>query len=401
MQVRSRAVLALFAAGALAAALPPLRPARAGDAVDDKVEAFKEYLKTNPDSQGLRNQIAELGQTKDPRVADVLMPLLKSPKYDDEVKITVCQTVGKQGKKEVAAPLFFMADSKPWEEKPKLIAAALEGVGDADAPANYKELMKWGKKYLDINGDIAVACFRAASLHVTKETVDDLLKELVRADYVTTKDSAQKKAARGAAKPVLVELLKKLTGKNIDDVKVWNEWWSDNKKTWAPTVPGEKKPKDLNATDTFTEDAYAFEIKKPNKAWSFRQNEGGGPIVTIEALEEGQRAAWCEMYVQGTKNMKSKTPEACAKEIRESMEGKFRDIKAGAEWEKKCMFGGKRAVEQIIFGQHKEFDAVHMHNVFTEEGEVMYYMISFYKSGKKASLDTDIEEIIKSFKIKR
>jgi hypothetical protein len=401
MQVRTRAVLALLAAGALAAPLPLVLPARAGDAVDEKVEAFKEYLKTNPDSQGLRNQIAELGQSKDPKVADVLMPLLKNPKYDDDVKITVCQTVGKQGKKEVASALFFLADSKPWEEKPKLIAAALEGVGDADAVKNYKELMKWGKKYLDTNGDIAIACFRAASLNVSRETVDDLLKELVRADYVTNQDNAQKKAARGAAKPVLVELLKKLTGKNIDDVKVWNEWWSDAKKTWSPPVPGKEKPKEINASDTFTDDAYAFEIKKPNKAWSFRESAGGGPIVTLEALEEGARAAWCELYVQGTKNMKSKTPEACAKEIRESMEGKFRDIKPGADWEKKCTFGGKKGVEQIVFGQHKEFDAVHMHNVFTEEGEVMYYMISFHKSGKKASLESDIEEIIKSFRIKR
>jgi hypothetical protein len=398
MNVRTVIALGALAASAAGFALAPV--VRAGDAADEKIAAFKEYLKTNPDSQGIRNQVAELALLKNEKVVEPLMGLLKTSK-DDEVKIAVLQAVGKQGVKSVGAKLMAMADSKPFEDKPKLIAAALEGAGDADAAGQYKELMKLAKKYMDSNGDIACAGFRAASLHVTRDTVDDLIKELGRADYTTTSDNAQKRAARGAAKPVLIDILKKITGKGIDDVKVWNEWWGDNKKTWNPPSAADKgKPKDLNSTDTFTDDAYGFEIKKPNKAWAFRKQEGGGAYLTIEASEEGQRAAWIDVFVLGTKNYKEKTPEQYAKSVRENLEGKFRDLKT-AEWDKRGMWGGEKSVEHVLIGQHKDFDSIRMHNVFVERSEVVYYAICAYKSGKKASLESDIEEALKTFKITR
>jgi len=120
----------------------------------------------------------------------------------------------------------------------------------------------------------------------------------------------------------------------------------------------------------------------------------------LEALDEGQRAAWVELTVVGTKNYKSKTPEAWAEEMKGSFEGKFRDIKE-ADWDKKTRVAGENAIEQKVFGQHKDFDAVQMTNVYFTRSEIMYQMICFWKSGKSQALRDDIDEIIKTFKLTR
>lgn len=244
---------------------------------------------------------------------------------------------------------------------------------------------------------MAGSAFRAASQHVSRDTVDDLIKELVRSDSATSKDSAQKKASRGATKPVLLEILKKVTGRSINDVKAWTDWWSENKSTWTPPDPTKDKPKDLNASDTYLNEDYFFELKRPGKIWTYRAGNGNEHILMMDALEDGEKAAWIEVVVQGVRDLKAKTPEAYAKEQKDMIEPKFRDIKS-AEWDKKCVYAGEKGVEQIIVGQHKDFDAVHMHNVFIEHKGVMFFFGCFYKSGKKASLETDMEDILRSLK---
>ncbi len=387
---------ASLALGSLATA-----PAARADTIDDAIEAFEDYLKTNPDSQGIRNQVAELALRKDPRVADALLPLLTGRKYDDEVKIAVAQNIGKQGSVKVVGYLKRMADAKDADEKPKLMAALLEGIGDADAKRNYEFLIKLAKKYLDSNADIAVAAYRAAANHVTAETVEDLVKEVQRADYVTNQDNAVKKAARGACKPVLIDILKKITGEDIADVKIWKEWWDREKRGWKPPVLGADGKRDINAEDTFKDSAYGFEITRPNMAWIFRKPEGNQPYLILEALDEGQRAAWIELTVVGTKNYKSKTADAWAEEWKTILEGKFRDFKE-AVWDKPCRISGEKGVEQILFGQHRDFDAVYMHNFYVEQGEIMYQLLSYHKSGKPQSLKDDIDELVrKGFKLTR
>jgi HEAT repeat protein len=401
MRMRRFAVLGTGAAGLVLAAAASLLPAaRAEDNVDEKVKEFQEYLKTNPDSQSLRNHIADLALLKKPQVADALMPLLKNPKLDDDVKIAVCQSVGKQGKPAVAAILMGLADSKTWEEKPKLRAAALEGVGEADAKTNYKELLKLAKKYLPTNGDIAIAAIKSCSLLVTHDSVEDLVTMLGVISGGLKASEASKRPHYDAERPVLIECLKKMTGLDYGEPDVWKRWWDDNKKTWEPSVPGKDKPKDLNASETFADAALGFSIKKPSKRWTFRKADSG-PVITLEALEEGQRAAWCDVFVQSTKNMTSKTPEALAKEIRDHVEPKFRDIKPGFVWDKPCSYGGAKGVEHIVVGQHKDFDAVHVHNVFLVKSEMSYRFECYYKSGKSAALETDIEEFLKSIVITR
>ncbi|MCK6481267.1 MAG: HEAT repeat domain-containing protein [Planctomycetes bacterium] len=385
---------------AAAAALLAFFPAPVGaDAVDDAVKNFEDYLKNKPESQGLRNQIAELSLKKDPRVAEALKPLLKHK--DDDVKIAVAQNIGKQGDPKIVPILKQMIDMKDMDEKPKVMAALIEGVGDAAPKANYEFLIKLAKKYLDQNQDIASAAYRAAANWVTAETVDDLVAELGRADYVTQNDNAVKKASRGACRPVIQDLLKKITGQNISDVKIWKEWWDKEKKTWKPPVSGTGEKKDINASDEFSDSAYGFVIKRPSRAWLFRKQEGNNPYLVLEALDEGQRAAWIDLTVLGTKNLKSRTADAMAEEWKGILEGKFRDIKEGAEWAKKTRVSGKNAVEQILFGAHKDFDAVAMHNVYMEEGEVMYMFHCYWKSGKPQALKDDIETILKTFKLTR
>jgi hypothetical protein len=407
MKIPAFLSLAALAAGAAVASVAvfvaPAACAEDDAAVNQAIADFKEYLKGNPESQGIRNKVADLSLKHHPAVADALLPLLQGPKYDDDVKIAVAQNIGKQGKPEIAGLLASMADDKKIsKEKPKLLAALLEGIGDANAKGQYKFLLDTGKKYLDISADVASAAFRGLSNHVTADTVDDLIKELERSDYTTTKDSPQKRAARNGTKPILNDLLRKITNKDINDVKIWKEWWSDNKKTWKPPIPGKDTgAKDINKSDTFADDAYAFEVKKPSRAWSFRKPEGSGSLyLSLEALDEGQRAAWCELYIIGTKNYKEKTPEQYAKAIRDQLEPKFRDIK-DAQWEKKGTCAGRKSVEHVVVGSHKDFQAIHMHNVFVDESEVVYYWICMFQSGKPAALKEDIEEILKSFKIKR
>ena len=176
---------------------------------------------------------------------------------------------------------------------------------------------------------------------------------------------------------------------------------SGNKKTWKPAAVGESAEPDITKLEVYKDSAYGFEVKKPNKAWTFRRHKGDGNLfLSLEAMDEGQKGAWASLSVYGIKNYKSKTPEAAAQEWRDSNEPKFRDLKE-AEWSRKATIGTLRGVEQVLVGQHKDDGAVYVHNFYVEEGEVMYLWHCTYKSGKPASMKDDIEEILKAFKLKK
>ena len=397
MAHRTFIAAALAAGSALVVGAVFLAPHPALADVAEDIKAFEDYVKTNPTPDALCNKIADLGQKHDPAVAACLLKLNLLRNKDEKVVITTAQAVGKQKDPKVAVTLEAMADAKDIEKekKWKILGALLEGIGDADAKGHYKYLIDTAKKYLDLNGDVAGPAFRAASQHVSRDTVDDLVSALETCDAGVTANAVSKRVPRNATKPVILEALKRVTGKDIEDTKAWSDWWKENKKTWKPPSAGGDKAVDLNASDTFTEDVYHVSIKKANKAWTFRRGEGHH-LLSIEALDEGQKAAWVELFVEGTGNLKSKTPEAYADEMKGNIEPKFRDIKS-AEWSRKCGYGGLTGIEQIVDGQHKDHDVVHMHNVFLDNKGFMFYISTFWKSGKKASLKDDVEEIIKSF----
>lgn len=397
IRIRACVLPAALAAIACTAAAPWVAPrgvpvARAADAVDEAIEKFNERMK-GADTQGKRTAIAEIALKKDPRVADAFLKYLRDP--DDDVKIAICQNIGKQKDPKVAGPLKAIAEDKKNREKPKLVAAAVEGVGECDAKRNYKFLSDIAKKQLDYDGDIASAAIRAMANFPDRETVDDIIGILGSADYVTTKDSAQKKAARGAAKPVCIEMLKKLTNQAIDDVKVWQEWWKENKKTWKPTAPGEEV--DINASMDYEDSAYKFRVTRPSKAWNFRKSPDK-PDLSIEAMDEGQKAAWVTIQPVGTKNLKSKTPEAMEEEQRPNWESKMKDVKEGAVWGRKSRFAGETSCEDDFFGRHADHDAISVHNVYVEKDGVIFIINGVWKSGKSKALEEDIDKILDSFK---
>lgn len=393
----------LFAAavlgGALAALLGTGRPGPAlADTVDDAVKAFEDYLKTKPEPSGIVNQVGDLAQKHDPKVAKAFLPLLRHA--DDTVRIAVLQNIGKQKDPKVIGPLMgiYNAAEKEKPKKYKIMAAALEGIGDADAKANAKFLIDEAKSWVNKNGDVGMAAFRAAANHVTRDLVDDFIAQLAVCDSSTTADNAEKRAARNACKPVIMDLLQKMTGLDIKDAKIWKEWWDKNGKTWKPKAEGKDEKKDLNASDEFADEAYGFILKRPNKRWTFQKPDGGNPYIQLEALDEGQKAAWCELRVVGSKGLASKTADALAAEHKEQIEGKFREFKEQV-WDKKGVWGGEKSVEHVLFGPHKDYSVVAMHNVFIHKSEVHYYMYTYWVNGKPQSLRDDIDQILKDFKL--
>ncbi len=397
MTARLPLAVGLLLGGITALAIdgPAAPVALALDSVDDAIDRFEERMK-NAETNDKKTAIAELGLKKDPRVAKALTKWLRDP--DDDVRIAVCQVIGKQKEPSVAGALIFIAEDKKNREKPKLVAAAVEAVGDVDPKRHYKFLHDVAKKQLDYNGDIAAAAIRSIAGHVTADTVDDLMKELDRTNDIKADMSAEKQAARNACKPVIIDCLKKMTGENISDPKVWREWWSDNKKTWKPRAPGEVV--DVNASDTYEDSAYGFKVTKPSKAWTFKRVEGE-PYIHVDASEDGMRAAWVEIVMQGTKNLASKTPSAMAEEMKGKTESKLRDLKEDSYWGKKIRFAGESACEDKVFGRHSDYDAAELHNVYVEKDGIMFNIYCVWKSGRSAALRDDIDRILDSFKFTR
>ena len=378
---------------------PPPAPAPPSDAVELALGPFTQYLASRPESQGVRNQVAEIARHKDPRVAQALKPLLRHK--DDDVRIAVARCIGEQGDPSVAALLVSLADGKGMKEKPLLHAALLEGIGEADGKGHYKYLIKTAKKHLDTDPLVAAAAYRAAAQNVSRETVDDLVRELQRAFYVSANDGPVKMASRHECRAVLIGLLEGLTGEPLGgDVRIWAAWWSENGKTWKPPLPAAEESAALNATDTFESPGYGFSIRKPGPAWFFRRPGTRGPLLVVETLHEGRRAAWVEVTAVSTRNYKSKTPEAWAAEMRAGFEKKFRAIDE-AEWEGTSRVAGESAVEQVVRGTHREHDAIVMRNVYVCRSGVMVQCISFRKEGTPPELAEDIEAILGSLRFTR
>ncbi len=386
--------LATTLAASLLLSLSP--PAARADELGDAISQFQERMKAATDAQGKRNAIAEIALKHDPRVAEALKPVLKDK--DVDVRAAAAVAIGEQKEPKVAPMLINLceAEAKSKERSKKLIAAFVQGVGEADAKGQYKFLVDMLRKWLDYSEEVAGAAAKGMGNYRSRETVDDLVAQLMVADNVTTKDSAVKRAARNGTKPIIIEVLQKVTGKDIKEVRVWKDWWDNNDKTWKP-APETAKEADLNAGDTFSDDAYGYMVKKPSKAWSFRKPKGE-PLV-IEALEEGTLAARVLVQTIDVKGIASKTPEAMADEQKKKIEEEMKDIKADqTEWGKKTRFAGESAVEQEVFGRHKEFDACRLKNVYIVHDGVMYLFRCMWKSGKPEALRDDLDRILASFK---
>jgi hypothetical protein len=272
----------------------------------------------------------------------------------------------------------------------------MEAIGDLAPAAKYDWLVKMGNKFLDTNGEISAAAWKGVGNSNTKQAVEDLVKAAVRCD-ASGGDKvvpAPVRANRGTAKGTIFNCLQKITGKDIKDSSVWDKWWRDEGKTWKPTPAGQDKA-DINTSDTYKDDAYGFSVKKPSKVWLFRKGDGHGAYLKLEAMDEGSPAAWIEIHVESIKNKTPDTAEGFATLDKGNFEPKFRNLKEQV-WDKKCSYGGAKGVEIILLGQHKDFDAVYMHNVYLLKSEIMYRFYCVWKSGKSQSLKDDLETLLKT-----
>jgi hypothetical protein len=380
----------------LGGAVTALPPSARADAVDEAIQRFEERVSAG-DTNAKRNAIAELGLKKDPRVAKALMTLLLKDK-DEDVRIAVCQVIGEQKDPSVAGRLYAMFEDKKNRDNHKLLAALLEGVGEANAKGMYKDLLDAGKKWQVKKGEVAEAAYRAIANHHTRQTVDDLVKQLQAVANPTGDNSVETQNAYNYVKPAIMDILQKLTKQNIKDPVSWKKWWGDNEKTYKPEEA--EKPKDLNASMEYFDEGYRFTLRKPSKDWSFKKGSGDAHHLTLEALEEGAPAAWVELIIYEAKRMKSQTPEAMAEENKTSLEETTKDIK-DAEWAKKTTCGGEKAIEQTLTGRHKDHQAVYIHNIFLERGGILFLFRGFHKSGKDPNFKKHIDDIYKSLKFSK
>ncbi len=384
------------------AAVEPAEPAPEREPpTTDPVVALQEFLATRPETGEILQRVVQLGMSEDPRAVQAIASILRRPGFEDCVYEFACVHIVDHGGPVAGKALAKFADSRLASTNPRLMVRALEAIGVADPDGQYPFLLKVGRKHLDRDAEVAIAAYKAAAGHVTPDSVDDFVKELQVADAVRPRDTEQQRACRAEVRQVLDLCLLRMTGRYIDDARVWLKWWKDNRKTWMPLEPGEEHSIDINASDTFVDDAYGIVIKKANKTWWFLKDKADfHGIVTIEALDEGQRAAWIEISAEETRNLKSETPEAYAEETRGSIEPRFRDIRR-ADWTKKGSYGGLKGIEQVVEGVHKDYDLVQMRNVFLEKRGVMYVFRTIWKSGKKASLKDDIETMLDGFRCLR
>jgi hypothetical protein len=211
--------------------------------VEPEIADFREYLKTGPEPGALRNRIVDFARRPDPRKVKPLAPLLRVRKYDDEVRSAACRGIGRMGDPGASGLLLAVAEDKGNRSRPQVVAAALEGVGDADPRGRQGSLLKFAKSHLDRDAVIASAALRAAAKAPSRELVDDLVRMLEWCSVDRPGAPAEARAAREAVRPVLVTLLRDLTGHDAKDPAGWSEWWSSGaKRTRTPRPPAPPPP---------------------------------------------------------------------------------------------------------------------------------------------------------------
>ena len=379
---------------------PPQAPPGAVVRDPDPVADFRAFLATEPGPGQVRVHLMDLMAERDPRTTEILIEVLREPPLDIQLLVDTCVYLANLGGPDATRALVEFAASRAVQRgDPELLAAALTAIGEADAEGQHEFLVGVARKFLDREESIARAAIRALAEGSRPRTVDDLVVLLEATE--APGDSEEARLRRISAKEEVAGALRTISGEDFpEDAKTWKEWWRRNRTTWRPPGQRTEPEADINAADAYRDEAYGFELKKPNRRWSFRRSESGIPSLVLEALYEGRRAAWVEVYVTGTRDSRSKTPEAMADEQATGIEGKFRELRM-AEWNRAGELGGEHAVEQVLFGLHKDFDVVRMRNVYALKDETLYCLITCWRSGTPISLRDDIDAILGSFRWKQ
>jgi len=387
---------AVLLAGALLAPSPA-----AADEVDDAIASFQERVAPPAGPDAKERAIAELGVKHDPRVAAVLRPLLQDT--DRAVRVQAAKFIGEQKDPKIAPLLESMAtrEIKKKDTDEIFLAALVEGVGDADPKGRFEFLVEIARKWLDQDARVTIAAAEGYAQTGTREAVDELVKLLAVADVITTGQNAVAQKTRDEVRKALVPILKRATGKDIGEAKVWKSWWDDNKKSWKP--PGEgAKPDAAAAGDplVFTDDAYGWSIRRPSQTWAFEKVKGAP--LRIQASVDGSAAAWVVVISTELSNYKEKNAEQVAEAIRRLIEPDFTDcVKERTDWNKPGKWKGLPSVTQEVFGRHKDLGTVALKNVFATRGTLLFRIETTWKSGSPQYLRDDIEKMLDSFRISK
>ncbi len=387
-------------ATAFAAAVAPAAPA-ALDAVDEAIVDFRERLALAIDGQARAVAVFDLAARKDPRVVEVLKPLLRHA--DLEVRVAAARTIGEQGDPSVAGLLVaaFEKEEDAKEPATAFVQALMEGIGEADARGKLKVLRKAAWKWLEIDLPVTCAAVHAIALARTPEAVEECIDLMDRAETraLNQTEDRWKAAFRSVVAQAQADLAR-LTGKEIQTVKGWRDWWRENGKGWKPPAPGAEPAAPRGNPDLWTDATGKFTLKRPSAVWSL--GDGGKDYALVaEARAEGRVAATVWIWIQDISGLASQSATAMAAERRPDIEKEFKEIsKEGTFWGRKVLLGGEKAVQNEVRGRGKDGNACTRRYVYCAHDGGMYFVIAWSTAPMDAPLAKDLDALYASFRFR-
>ena len=303
--MRPMVLAALAGAGlggvAVSSALAPV-PSAFADDVDDRLAELRDLVRSG-DEVRVMSKIAEFEKKKDKRIDDALMAVARASGMDKAAiaAMRVLATHRDPGFLGWAKSRLY--DKKMAEDRSTFFCAILDALpraGDGLKP-HMKALSDCVAEYMKSRSDITTRAVAAyASVH-DKVAIDGLIAMLEDSEgsaaggggrgSLTTppptmngggggNDSASNLQAAGDA---IRTALKSLTGAEHGDSVRWKRWWWENQKTFKFAVAEGPEP-DWATLSEFTDDAYAFVLRKPaaGKLWLFEKCQFTGGRVRMK-----------------------------------------------------------------------------------------------------------------------
>lgn len=393
----ARRALATFAAVLL---LVPSATA-APDDVDEALAAFRERLALAIDGQARAVAVFDLAARKDARIAAELQSLLRHG--DLEVRVAAARTLGEQGDPGAAAALVaaFEREDDAKVPVPAFAAALLEGIGEADARGRFKVLKKAAWKWLEIDLAVAGAAVHALALARTPEAVEECIALMDRAESRALDQTGDRwrNAFRAVVEQVRSDLAR-LTGKEIQTVKGWRDWWKENGKGWKPPPAGAASPVPKGNPDVWADAAETFSLRRPSLLWTL--GDGGKDYaLAAEARREGRTVARLWVWMQDVAGLRSQTAAAMAAERRPDIEDSFKEIaKEGTAWGRKVLLGGEKAVQNEVHGRGKDGNVCTRRYVYCVHERMMYFVAAWCGTSADDPLRKDLDALYASFRFR-
>jgi hypothetical protein len=337
------ALLAAFAVGFA----PPLA---AGDDIDAKIAAMKEFEKKGEEGKCIAAMQELKDSASDARVPKAIKDMVgskhtkiacaavrnvagKTPK-DVEFLKTLCNRI------EDKSDLYKDADKGGNHE---LVCAYLDAIVLYKADKGSMPTLKAGlpkfadvvKKFLSTNAEFSTRAIRAYGCIRDKFTMEQLIDWGEQTEARSGGGGGGSKKAisteardhQNKAKKVILEVLSENTGKEQPDVSAWRKWWEENAKTFVfpePADPSAPEKPIVGPTipegAEFKDEAYGYTVKRPSaEGWSFIKPDYNGPRMAISYHAPGD-----EKYVLARAYI----------EVYNTVKNPPKDVKALVEWVK-------------------------------------------------------------------